>query len=533
MRFSASCEKTCVGTTTVWLLLTLALLTSVGYSEREAEERTNPGARGSRPGSAQSTARAGAKIYYGLNDSHSRSWVRENSDGVVGISYFQRIDVDSTAGSLIYQTIQPDGTLNAETVADGTRMEKSVLLYDLLSRPHIFVARSDSTDQYVDHYFKSDSGPWEMETVARFNGFGGKFIYEMSADSGPDGSFHLLVLKTRSDVDSDDYWEAWRDAYLFHISNATGAWQTLLIRAYNTAYTYDHYIKSSCRQDLKVDHDGFLHITFSMQIVDLDDPSILLYGTNRSGSWQFETALTNEFGSRDDAGWYPSLCLDADDTPYISCMYVNRVYTYSAVYCKLFLLKREGDGVWSKEVVAETDDGYYGTDGRRYTGALSHLVFDSENIPHIIFSDVASSHEIYQHLNVGNIRHAVKRNGTWDIQTIYHQPCPVAFDLATEMFGQCLVISDQTDTLRVIGQELEDYGWYRVCLLSFSWSDVTTDADNEPATPVPGDCRLDQNYPNPFNPSTTIDFVLPTRSVKAGWKPTHRVGHRDNPSQAP
>jgi hypothetical protein len=32
------------------------------------------------------------------------------------------------------------------------------------------------------------------------------------------------------------------------------------------------------------------------------------------------------------------------------------------------------------------------------------------------------------------------------------------------------------------------------------------------AGPLPVQCVLDQNYPNPFNPSTTISYVLPTRT---------------------
>jgi len=414
------------------------------------------------------------EIYYGLNDSHSHSWVQENSQGVVGITYFQRLEGSGHDGFLNYRTIHPDGTVDSEIVTYGTRMERSVLLYDVLARPHIFVAQSNNTDQVIDHYYKSDAGLWQSEAIFHFYNWGGKFIYELSADLGPDNSFHLLVLKSRSDIDSDDYWDAWIDSYLFHLSNADGSWKIELIHNYDMAYTYDHYIKCSCRQDMEVDDDGFVHVVFSQQINAADDPSRLLYASNKSGAWKIETALSNDYGSRDDAGWFPSLCLDNEGTPYVSCMYVNRVYTYSAVYCKLFLLKRVGDGVWQRQVVAEYDDGYYGSDGRRFTGALSHLVFDSDNVPRIIFSDIASSHwNPYQRLNVGNIRYAVYRDGAWDIKTIYRQPLPAGFKDATEMFGECLVVSDLTDTVRVIGVELVVTGenQYTCSLLDFAWSE--------------------------------------------------------------
>ena len=51
-----------------------------------------------------------------------------------------------TDGYLLYKAIMPDGTTNIDTVDVGTRLEKSVLLYDSNSNPHIFVARSDDYD---------------------------------------------------------------------------------------------------------------------------------------------------------------------------------------------------------------------------------------------------------------------------------------------------------------------------------------------------------------------------------------------------
>lgn len=340
----------------------------------------------------QHTKNSDITIYYGLNDSHSRSWAQINKNEIVGISYFQRFENSYDQGTLIYKTILPNGSEKLDAVTTGTWLEKSVLLFDALAQPHIFLATSNNHDQIIDHYFKNDTDQWQNETIIHFYNEGGKFIYELSADTGPDYSFHLLILKTRSNIDSDDFMEAWRNSYLYHLTNTTGTWKKELIHRYNMAYTYDMYIKSSNRQDIKVDADGYVHVTFSEQIDGNDDPSRLLYATNRTGKWVIETALNYSYGRRDDAGWFPSLCLDKNGTPCISCMYVNRVLTYSAVYCKLFLLKRLGDRNWQTEIIADRDDGYYGRDGRKYTGGLSHLVFDKNNAPHIIFSDIASTH---------------------------------------------------------------------------------------------------------------------------------------------
>lgn len=418
-------------------------------------------------------------IYYGLNESHSRDWVQLSDDGVVGVTYFQRFDGGDDEGTLIYKAIHPDGSESSDSVATGTRLEKSVLLFDSMSGPHIFVAASNNSDQTIDHYQRDVGGNWQCETIVHFYNQGGKFIYELSADTGPDGSFHLLVLKTRSDVDSNDYWDAWINACLYHLTNATGTWERELVHNYDTAYTYDHQIKSSSRQDIDVDSDGYVHVIFGEQINgnNLPDPSRLRYATNETGSWVFETALNYDSGTRDEAGWMASLCLDNNNKPYVTGMYKKRVSTGSAVYCRLLVAGRLSADNWPAEVIASSDDGYYATDGRTYTGGLSHLVFDRDNTPHVVFSDIASSHwgeNGTNRLNIGNIRHGVLEDGVWNITTIYRQPLPTSFLNATEMHGMCLTISEDTGAMRVVGQELEITGdnQYTSSLVDFVWDIV-------------------------------------------------------------
>ena len=450
-------------------------------------------------------------IHYGLNDSHSRSWVRESSDGIVGMIYFKRFETSYDTGTLIYKTILPDGSVNVEQIVNGKRLEKSVLLYDSLSKPHIFVATSNDTDQIIKHYFKDENNQWQNEIIVHFYNEGGKFIYELSADKGPDYSFHLLILKTRSDIDSDDYWDAWINSYLYHLTNATGVWEKELVHNYDMAYTYDHHIKISSRQDIKIDNDGYVHVVFGEQINGngFPDPSRLQYTTNKTGSWIIETALNYDIGTRDEAGWMASLCLDNNGIPYISCMYKKRVSTGSAVFCKLLLLKRLGDAEWHTEVVADHDDGYYASDGRNYTGGLSHLEFDTNNSPRIIFSDIASAHWGVggtNRLSVGNIRYAYFKDGAWDITTIYRQPLPAGFFDATEMHGMCLIVSDNNDTIRIIGEEMVITAEYQYSskLVSFAWENLNNIAGNTSTFHY----ELSQNYPNPFNPDTKINYQI-------------------------
>ena len=68
-------------------------------------------------------------IHYGLNDSHSRNWAQVNKMGVVGMALFQRFQNNDFEGTLVYKSIQPDGSENTESITTGRHLEKSVLLF--------------------------------------------------------------------------------------------------------------------------------------------------------------------------------------------------------------------------------------------------------------------------------------------------------------------------------------------------------------------------------------------------------------------
>ena len=394
-------------------------------------------------------------IYYGLNETNSTCWAQRAASGILGIVY-RKLAQDAagnTIKSLVYKTISSAGMEAEEVVATGDGAEMSVLLYDSNSNPHVFMARSGNTDQTITHFSKNSGSAWSQEIVMQSSNEGGRFIYELTTCRGPNDVLHLLVLKIRSNPDSYDYFHACEGSNLYYISNKDGNWTKELLQQFDSLYTLDEYVKVMRRQAMTIDKNGFPHIAFGVEVDSWTstDHSILKYATNRSGKWIVETALTPKV-LQDDAGWNPSIAMDAEDRPVVASTYIARVPSRSATSAQLQYSVREKMGVWNTTVVTSQDDGYFGGDGRGFTGAMPHLVFDQNFTPHIIFSDIASSHAGRNYLNIGQIRYAILEAGAWNLKTIYHQPNPTNYFNAEEMGGHCLLVSRDGANIDVVGQ---------------------------------------------------------------------------------
>ncbi len=445
---------------------------------------------------------APVKIFYGLNESHSNDWAQIATNGEVGIVYFNEVN------QLIYRSINQSGESNEEVITTGNHLEISVLLFDLNSSPHVFTASSSDTKQIITHYFKNENKDWLEEQTISFQNEGGKFIYELSAEIGDDGSFHLLALKTRSNPDSEDYYYAYLDAHLYYITNRDNRWVKELICNYDMIYTADEYSKALNRQDIDIDENGFAHVVFGEQIdgSSWSSPSRLQYATNKTGTWVIETAFNPNLSSRDDAGWFPSLKLDHDNNPNIACTYVKRYATGSSISAKLYYLKRSGNSQWSSEIVAESDDGYYGTDGRIFTGGLNSLLFDKENNPHVIFTDIASSHAGRNYWNLGNVRHATRSYNKWQTANIYRQPNPDSFYDAKEIYSIC-GLEVQDSIINVVAQELDissvsNYSFF-IKTFRYDYSHDLTDTINDVT-----DTDTVATFYNRINESSKNAFIM-------------------------
>ena len=468
---------------------------------------------------AQTDTGSPIKIFYGLNQSHSNCWAKYAPDGTLGITYFEA--ELNRSGKLVYESTSLDGIKNIETVTTGSNLEISVLIFDDNSSPHIFLAKSTNTNQQILHYQKVD-GNWSSEIIINWNSEGGKYINELSARIGPANRFHLLVLKTRSNPDSEDYFYAFQNSNLYYVTKNNSGWLSQNVDNYDMFYTCDEYVKGFSRQDIAIDKSGKVHIVFGQQIDGLTNfsPTRLRYATNQSGKWVKETAVNYAENTRDSGGWYPSICLDNNGTVYVSCAYIARVPTGSAARASLILTKRLGNDNWQSEVITNTDDGYFGRDGRRYTGGLTNLIFDNNNNPHILFTDIASSHAGHNYLNLGNIRHAVKENEQWTISTIYTQPLPEGFYNATEMYSMCFLYDKTCGNYFVVGQEVvitdEESAMFNLLQMKL---DITKLEEDEEGLET--DIHLNQNYPNPFNPSTVISYSIPVSNT--GYNSTTNI----------
>lgn len=276
-------------------------------------------------------------------------------------------------------------------------------------------------------------------------------------------------------------------------------------------YTMDEYSKTGNRQDIAIDTNGKAHIVYGKQINGSSNssPTQLNYITNRSGNWESETAVKYADGSRDSAGWYPSIDTDSNNIPHISYCYVARVPTGSAKNAKLYHAKRAETNNWQSEIVADSNESYLGKDGIQTTGALSHLIIDNQDQPHIAFSDIASSHGPRNYFNVGNVRYASKIGENWIKKYVYQQSSPSDFFNATENYGQCMVISPQSGKVKFVFQELHvNTNSYSTQLLIKETDKITSTEKKISKAP-----EMIKVYPNPTVKDLHVDFLLAKHST--------------------
>ena len=158
------------------------------------------------------------------------------------------------------------------------------------------------------------------------------------------------------------------------------------------------------------------------------------YAVTSSGAWQQEIVVPMA-DDRDVPGWDGYVAIDPNDQPAIANGHSTHYSGWSIKSLTLNYYTRSA-GSWTSELIADTVDGYAGTDGANFAGAQVQLFFDAYGQPYVAFNDLSSWHITYNYTAVGQIRYATKACGQWFYQTIFQQDGQAA---SPNPIHECLV----------------------------------------------------------------------------------------------
>ena len=162
-----------------------------------------------------------------------------------------------------------------------------------------------------------------------------------------------------------------------------------------------------------IERSGKIHLAYEVD-------RHLYYATNQGKSWKQEpVALRDNFDS--EPAWNASLAIDRRGKPFIAATFIQRGGGGSFRFAQLRLHSRHA-GKWSTKVIAARCAGYYGRDGKQYTGISPYLAIDDNGRKHIIFTDMASWHgsEGNDYAS-GQLRYCWHDKNGWQTQIVYKQ----------------------------------------------------------------------------------------------------------------
>ena len=111
--------------------------------------------------------------------------------------------------------------------------------------------------------------------------------------------------------------------------------------------------------------------------------------------------------------------------PAIASWYNERGDGGSAQWSRLQFYEMNDSGGWNRSEVISRPANYIAGDGEKGTGAYPYVRYDRSGRPHIVFTDHASEHFPFQNEYAGNLRHAVRVNGDWSVDTVFEQTQPL------------------------------------------------------------------------------------------------------------
>ena len=150
----------------------------------------------------------------------------------------------------------------------------------------------------------------------------------------------------------------------------------------------------------------------------------LKYASNRNGSWQGGIVREPDDVSG-EVGSGQSIAIGPNDRPAIASWYNERGDGGSAQWSRLQFYEMNDNGGWNRSEVISRPANYIAGDGEKGTGAYPYVRYDRSGRPHIVFTDHASEHFPFQNEYAGNLRHAVRVNGDWSVDTVFEQTQPL------------------------------------------------------------------------------------------------------------
>jgi len=277
------------------------------------------------------------------------------------------------------------------------------LVMDAALEPHLFTGYYGNG---MEHLYRSGTN-WTNDVI----GAQDQGSYDVKACIDPNGYFH--VLNAAWDTDNT---EILRVRYY---SNRTGVWQD---EEMSLTVGPSRWLVA---RDFVVDSSGNAHVVLSFQYHPSDDvtwPGTLYYLSNTGGTWFNEVVAYKTHSSWDSYFPNASLAVDSQGWPAVAVRLKYNVLTGSDALSQLVYYRRSGANAWTEEILADTADDYFGTDGGHFTGILPVLAFDNSGDAHIMFSDLASSHiSGYESASWGQIRYARCTAGAWSLATLFRQ----------------------------------------------------------------------------------------------------------------
>lgn len=366
----------------------------------------------------------------------------KSADESVGILYCEQLS-QFEYGPLYYEAVDSAGTvLCNETVSlDGEVWtpglgESIPLLYDSGGIVHMFF---DYPYHAITHLYRSQ-GTWTNEVLPLTDSLSSDFLGCL----GPNDTFHLLSSAVRDE-----------NLLLFYATNQRGTWagETLTIPLGDTMRFVG--------KDLAIDSSGNAHFVISLQDHRGDDvtwPGYLYYLNNQTGTWNMELVASRAHDQYDTAFWNPSLAVNANGQPLIAVHLRYNVLTGSDSLSQLVYAWRTGANIWNSEVLADTADNYFGSDGGHFTGIEPKLAIDRFQRSQIIFSDLASSHDLgYETTDTGQIRLAILSAGAWTLTTLLPQSAANHEGLTDKY----LLLSADNDGLDIVARLYPGYAIVR------------------------------------------------------------------------